>query len=356
MDLITHSLDLITSTQSSTGAFMASPHFPTYRYCWFRDGAFIAYALDQWGRSAAARQFHQWAARTVLAHRPAAERGIAKGKRSESLGPEDYLHTRYQADGNPGTEEWGNFQLDGLGTWLWSLEQHLKLAQRTPTVSELDAAGLVGRYLAALWRLPNYDCWEELPDRVHVSTLAAIAAGLRAASRLIKYSAFTAEAEATRQFVLDQGVMDGHLVKYLGSTEVDGNLLWVAWPYQLLPPSHPVIRNTVARIEQTLKEPNGGVHRYRADTYYGGGEWLLLTAWLGVYYALGQGQRQAQAVVRWLEEQANQEGHLSEQVGPQLHPGRYQEWVDRWGPVACPLLWSHASYLTLCATLKLRHG
>ena len=33
-------------------------------------------------------------------------------------------------------------------------------------------------YLAALWQLPCYDCWEEFPDRVHPHTLAAIYAGL----------------------------------------------------------------------------------------------------------------------------------------------------------------------------------
>jgi len=38
-----------------------------------------------------------------------------------------------------------------------------------------------------------------------------------------------------------------------------------------------------AKIEADLRQ-GGGVHRYATDTYYGGGEWVLLTAWLGWYY------------------------------------------------------------------------
>lgn len=28
-------------------------------------------------------------------------------------------------------------------------------------------------YLEHLWELPNYDCWEEFPDKVHIATLCA---------------------------------------------------------------------------------------------------------------------------------------------------------------------------------------
>jgi hypothetical protein len=36
------------------------------------------------------------------------------------------------------------------------------------------------------------------------------------------------------------------------------------------------MRATVARIESALSR-DGGLHHYASDTYYGGGEWLLLT-------------------------------------------------------------------------------
>ena len=49
-DLIARrSLDVLRQGQSATGAFIASPTFPTYHYAWLRDGAFCARALDRVG-------------------------------------------------------------------------------------------------------------------------------------------------------------------------------------------------------------------------------------------------------------------------------------------------------------------
>ena len=70
-----------------------------------------------------------------------------------------------------------NFQPDGYGSWLWALEQHLGVmaaTSRLPARGELD-----GRISAPVWSQPCYDWWEEHPDHKHVSTLGAIAAGLR---------------------------------------------------------------------------------------------------------------------------------------------------------------------------------
>lgn len=42
-------------------------------------------------------------------------------------------------------------------------------------------------------------------------------------------------------------------------------------------------------MEETILH-KGGVHRFPEDTYYGGGEWLLLSCWLGWYNAsVGRG-------------------------------------------------------------------
>src|SRR5258708_38934661 len=84
---------------------------------------------------------------------------------------------------------------------------------------------------------------------------------------------------------MERGVVDGKLVKFLGNPAVDGSLLWSAVPYGLLKPNDPTFETTLAKIEHDLHYPGGGVYRYRADVYYGGGEWLLLAAWLGWVYA-----------------------------------------------------------------------
>ena len=45
-------------------------------------------------------------------------------------------------------------------------------------------------------------------------------------------------------------------------------------------------------------------------------------------------------------------GCLGEQFGGERRdPEHYREWVDRWGPPAKDLTWSHAMYVVLCAAL-----
>lgn len=379
--LFQRSIEVILSHQAPTGAYPASPTFPVYRYSWFRDGAFIAYAMDVVGEHESARRFHDWAARTILRYAEVAERAIQKAIRGEPLGA-DYIHTRYTLDGQESSDEWPNFQLDGLGTWLWALYEHVQRTKTSPPSEWHAAAALTARYLAALWTFPCYDLWEEHPQYLHPYTLSAIYAGLRAAGKLIPEGRRplstggrppSAIAHEIRDFVLRYGVQNGHLVKHItppgkrgaeeagarenltGAAEqsssgddVDASLIGIATPYRLLVPDDPIMQATVARIETDLHCPGGGVHRYLDDTYYGGGEWVLLTAWLGWYYAeLGDKTRAAE-LLRWVEAQADSRGDLPEQVSAHLlAPDYYAEWEARWGPVAKPLLWSHAMYLIL---------
>jgi GH15 family glucan-1,4-alpha-glucosidase len=211
---------------------------------------------------------------------------------------------------------------------------------------------LLARYLTALWRQPCYDCWEEFGDRVHTATLAAIYGGLCAASRLLGDEAPREAAREVRDYVLAECVANGHLCKSVGNDAVDANLLHVATPYRLLEPSDPIMRATVAKIETDLRR-DGGVRRYADDSYYGGGEWVLLTAYLGWHY-LDRGEpEQAAPLLAWIERQADGDGHLPEQVANNLnHPHMLPHWNAQWGTSARPLLWSHAAYLTLARHLS----
>ncbi len=348
IDLRRRSVEIMARYQSPSGAYVACPNFPTYNYCWYRDGAYCAYAMDLAGQHDSAARFHAWAARAVCARAAVVERAVLKARRGEPLSGADCLHTRYTLDGGEASaEEWPNFQLDGFGTWLWALGEHRRLARRSELDGDLlPAAELVARYLAALWMRACFDCWEEYAEHVHPHTLAAIYGGLRAHSEYAGRD-HGAALEAIRGFLDRQGVSNGHFVKFAGTTDVDASLLALAVPYGVYALDDPRIESTVARIEADLRR-GGGVHRYAADTYYGGGEWVLLTAWLGWYYARrGERDRAAEAL-RWVEAQADERGWLPEQVPANLNDPAYLEpWRARWGQAASPLLWSHAMYVVL---------
>lgn len=87
----------------------------------------------------------------------------------------------------------------------------------------------------------------------------------------------------------------------------------------------------------------GGVHRYLQDEFYGGGQWPVLA---GAYAAIDIEETARRAALDWIEDQADSQGHLPEQSTARLlNPDYHQPWLQRWGPIASPLLWSHAMYL-----------
>jgi len=353
-DLRARSIDLILAHQAPSGAFVAGPTFSQYGYAWFRDGAFIAEALDLVGERDASARFHHWATRVVLAGRAGMERAIARVVSGEPPDPEDVLHCRYAVDGSPGPADWPVFQLDGPGIWLWSLAHHVRSGARIDTAT-CDAASLTARYLAALRRVPAHDAWEETPDVVHTSTLAAILAGLRAVDELGVLDDTGRDASRELEAALLAPV-PRPWTKWSGTDAVDASLLWAVAPYGLVAPAHPAATATIERIERELVDPEGGVHRYRDDVYYGGGAWILLTATLARVWlrrgAPGDRERAA-AALGWIEGQQGPDGELPEQVDTHaFHPEHVERWRARWGNSARPLLWSHAAYLTLATELE----
>jgi GH15 family glucan-1,4-alpha-glucosidase len=352
-DLVETSLRIIRSGQTPSGAFLASPTYPVYRYSWFRDGAFIAHTLDLYGESNCAERFYQWGSEVIRRQRKTIRAAL---RTPIGVVPKRYLHTRYRPDGSPGREEWPDFQLDGFGTFLWGIVEHLRRAGgRGIDAGWAEALEMLVAYLSHLWRVPNYDCWEEFPDEVHLSTLCALHGGLSAVSSYLDHGGAGETAAAIRSFILDQVTPARYLPKFIGSTAVDASLLWACVPFDLLPADHPVMERTARIIEADLADLDGGVHRYAEDSYYGGGQWILLAALLGEYLVVRGDRAGAERIATWIEGHADTSGELPEQVPNHLNvPSMYEPWVSRRGPIACPLLWSHAAYLRLRSRLEER--
>jgi GH15 family glucan-1,4-alpha-glucosidase len=348
-DLIARrSVDVLKQGQAASGAFIASPAFPTYHYAWLRDGSFCAHALDRAGEHDRAAAFHDWVVRSVEAHRAMVESAIARVEAGETPPPESMPPARYTVDGareRDDDDPWPNFQIDGYGIWLWALDRHLR---RDLTADKKNAVELIARYLAATWPLKCFDCWEELDGGEHASTLGAVIAGLDAAARILTDDAWAFEAARVREHLLDRFLVDGRFRRGPADDRLDGSLLWLGVPFEVLPPADPRVAATVEAVERDLSGPRGGVYRYRGDTYYGGGEWILLTCSLG-WHGAAVGDRDTYARARaWVRTSAHGNGDLPEQVtGCAQDASMIEPWIERWGPVATPLLWSHAMYLLM---------
>jgi GH15 family glucan-1,4-alpha-glucosidase len=370
MDLYRHSIEVILQNQHSSGAYIASPVFSNYHYCWLRDGSFIAHAMDRVGEFQSAEAFFYWVDRTIDKYSYKLD-ALETQIKNDPAHLEPYiLHTRFTLEGEEESadSQWGNFQIDGYGTWLWALASHIRLTGNDALLSEFsNSIKATIRYLKATWQLPNYDCWEEHPEYLHPYSLTAVYGGLRAIADLMvernpaTHSIFVEDfAAEVKDFLRKFAVKDDKFVKHVWpptfkqlarpviKSGVDSSLLGLAVPYQVFDLDDPILQNTIQMIEKELHRPSGGVYRYKEDVYYGGGEWLLLSAWLGWFYAESGDTSKAQTLLAWIEANADSAGNMPEQVSAHpLAPRELQPWVDKWGPVASPLLWSHAMYLIL---------
>jgi GH15 family glucan-1,4-alpha-glucosidase len=280
VDLAARSIAIIRAGQAPSGAYVASPHFAPYRYTWLRDGCFIADAMREAGDTASADRFLDWCGRIVM------------------RSPDGPFDARYTLEGEYDASTWPHHQIDGWGLFLGTI-------RRRGSGRWDEPARHVARWLERVWGEPCVDWWEER-EGVHAVTLWCVGNGL--GSDEIRREALARAGE-----------------------RLDASLLFIGTP------------ELVAWVEGSLVSPGGGVWRHLDDEYYGGGEWILLTALLG----LAQPER-ARACLEWVERHATAAGELPEQSQDHLQrPERYAPWVAKWGETACPLLWSHALYLRL---------
>lgn len=349
-------IEALLAAQHDNGAFPASAAFSQYGYCWLRDGSFIAHALDvashtvpdadlaERARSAATR-FHGWVATTLSRHAHTLDEVIGRRAGGEPVHQDDFLPARFAVDGEWERGGWANFQLDGYGQWLWVLARYLRSNAQSELPSELEpAVRLVVRYLSTFWDQPCADPWEENGSQLHTATLGSVYAGLSDIRPFVPpllADAAKAACAGAMRYIRDDCVSEAGLIKSIRNTAVDASLLWLSVPFEVFAVDDPVMVATAARIERELL--GGGVRRYLADTYYGGGEWILLTAWLAWYWLRVGRRADAEKLMEWIEAQRGEAGALPEQVpGPTVHGRFLAFWKREWGPSAEQLLWSHA--------------
>lgn len=350
--------DLILRHQDPRGAYPASPTFSAYAgYSWLRDGAFIAEGMSRYGNVESASAFHDWVAARLVQVRPQVDHLIAMARGGAAADPAQMLPTRFAIANDAPPDEWWNFQTDGYGMWPWAVVTHARRHGLDPSRWR-EGIEVAVDYVAQFWDSACYDWWEENVDKRHGSTLAAIYGGLSIVAEGgvldARRTATAAQvADALRKLVASEGLAGdpAYLTKWIGSTEVDASLASAVVPFGLLVPGSPVAQETLDRVRAQL-DVDGGVHRYLADVFYGGGQWLLLSCLVGWNEVARGDIASAEQYLRWVAQQLTENQEFPEQVPHHLlHPEHRERWEGLWGPVATPLLWSHGMYLILADEL-----
>lgn len=345
--LARESIVQILKWQDPSGAYIASPTFSQYGYAWLRDGAFCALAMQLSGHPESASKFHSWVGSTVLKYESLFTEARLRLEDGKGILPENAPPTRFHMDGSVEIdhhEVWPNYQLDGYGTWLSILLQ----TEDTYSPSLIAAVRIVADFLTIAWQSPSYDCWEEDGDKLHGSTLLAVAGGLKAAAEITGDDLYRAEFRRILEIIERDFVVDGHFVKHADDLRVDASLAWASLPHAVYDSMHPLVLGTMEVIKKELRNPTGGVKRYIGDTYYGGGDWVLLEGLLAWNEARVGNRDFWDESREWISSIADSNFLLPEQILDHVQsPTMVLPWEKRWGSSANPLLWSHAMYLLM---------
>lgn len=323
-----------------------------YSYMWPRDGALVAYALDEADYHADPRRFFKLCSRLITS--------------------EGYFLHKYNPDGSlasswhPYVGEDGNVQLpiqeDETGLVLHSLWHHYECTQDIEFIESLyepmikPAADFMIYYRDPDTGLPqpSYDLWEERRGTFTFTT-AAVYAGLKAAANFARIFTTTGiaeeyehAAESIKKAML-QHLYDHRLNRFLRSINPYDDTLeastYAVFAFNLLPPDDPRVVSTMKAVEQQLTVA-GGIARYENDMYrrdpqtdVTGNPWFICTLWLADWYIARakntQELEQARSLIDWVVQHATESGLLAEQIHP----------VTKKPLSVSPLTWSHAAFL-----------
>lgn len=353
-----------------TGAFIAGPEVDDdydfsggYAYCWGRDAAFIASAVDAAGYHELVDKFYQFMIKI----------------QSEDGSWEQ----RHYTDGVLGPT-WG-LQIDETGSILWGMNQHYQLTKNEefreqvwPAVKK--GAGFLCRFIDPETNLPlpSKDLWEKR-DGEHLYSAAAVYGGLLGAADF----AMKADQEDTARFYREKASTIKEAVVTIGWNAQEGrfarslkltvpeelykqkkqtgikvldqinrknvkeymiwedltpdiSLLGLSYPFNMLDASDAQMRSTARVIEETCASKKiGGIERFPGDVYIGGNPWIISTLWLSMYKAKISELEEAEDLFGWATKSANHLGLLPEQIDKETGE---PAWV-------MPLTWSHAMYV-----------
>ncbi len=368
-DLFNRSLLILRTQIDAHGAIIAANDSDiirfgkdTYSYMWGRDGAFVAAALSEAGYPEVCRKFFEFCA--------------------AALSDDGFLFQHYNPDGSLASN-WHPWVVDGeavipiqedsTALILWALWIHYKKCKDIEFIRPFYS-GLIRKSADFLVQhrdttthlpLPSFDLWEERFG-VHVFTIAAVIAGLKAAAHFASLFQDTSLAEHYRQTaaqmrdglethlyhpVLKRYARSGHATAggYALDETIDASILGLV-VLEALPANDPRVLQTIEAVREQLwlKTDVAGCARYHNDRYHStadrpadvpGNPWFISTLWLAeCCIAQATTRRQLSAALPyldWCTANALPSGVLAEQVHP----------LDGAPLSVSPLTWSHSAFV-----------
>ena len=311
-----------------------------YSYCWPRDAVFITKCQDIIGMEEETSKFYS---------------DFCKKTQSKSGNWEQ----RFYTDGNL-APSWG-YQIDETASVVIGVYEHfLKIKDKDFLIKNMIMVNNAVEYLKSYvddilskqYKFQkSYDLWEEY-EGLSLYGLSSIYSAFKATIKLNIALAVTSGKEnqildeyclKLKQYILET-FFNGEtrtLVRNLEDTRMDISLLGACIPFGLLEVDSREIRNTVEKMEMTLRTYTGGFLRYENDNYVGGNPWVIATLWIALYYIEKGEKDKALDCFNFVTKTACDHGFLAEQID---NVTLKSKWV-------IGLSWSHAMYVIVLEKL-----
>ena len=316
-----------------------------YSYCWPRDGVFVTEAFDVVSMYEETEKFYNT---------------FCKMTQSKS----GMWEQRFYTDGRL-APCWG-YQIDETASVIFGIYAHYKITKNKKFLKDNlkmceNAINFLEKYIDDLFENKrkfqlSYDLWEE-HEGTSFYSVATIFAAFSAMIKIyaevksvldinkvktdtIKKQVENLEknAQKIKEYCLNTFYDEEKksFVRNLEDKKIDISLLGPIVPFRMFSPNDKKVKNTIERINMTLRTYTGGYIRYEGDGYMGGyNPWPIATLWMAWYYLEAGDDQKALENFAFVTNSASGHGYLGEQVN---NDAMKPSWV-------IGLTWSHAMYL-----------
>ena len=317
-----------------------------YSYCWPRDAVFVTKALDILKMEDKTTKFY-----TNFSKQTQSKNGM--------------WEQRFYTDGRL-APCWG-YQIDETASIIYGIYEHYKITEDKNFLKEtyeMCQKGIEALTKFPLGTFPNgkfvpfgnlnseerfithesYDLWE-MNEGIHLYSLSAI------------YAAFRAMIEIKKELNIDEGIEELEKIAekirsycinnfYDENTKTlkrnnkdnitDISILGSVVPFNMLDENDNKVKNTIEKIDLTLRTYTGGYIRFENDNYLGGNNpWIISTLWMALYNMQSNQIEEARKQIEFAIKTATNNGFLAEQVDNETMQAK----------CVIGLGWSHAMYI-----------
>ena len=334
-----------------------------YAYCWPRDSIFITRAFDLLKMEEETEKFYN-----VFCKKTQSNNGM--------------WEQRFYTDGTL-APCWG-YQIDETASVIYGvydhykhtkdnkfLEENLKMCEKateflfayTENLLNIDEEDLVKKELQEKYKKyfeitkhVSYDLWE-MNEGVHLYSLSSIISGLECMKKIYetidnKQENLRLKQEKRNKIALklnkyiqllkdyiEDNLIDKNtktLKRNLKDNNMDISVIGAVYPFNVFNPNEKVIKNTVDKINMTLRTHTSGYLRFEYDNYMGGNNpWIITTLWMALYYIKINDLDNAKKCFSFVVNTSLRHGLLAEQVN---NDDKNFKWVIGLG-------WSHAMFI-----------